>query len=213
MNARYPIGQFEKPDFISKPELSGWIRIIAGFPAEIASEVLSLTAEKLDTPYRDGGWTVRQVVHHCADSHMNAFIRFKMALTETDPIIKPYYEAIWAELPDSKIRLEPSLNILKGLHERWTKLLESLFRTYRRLCYPTSFTCGTLVPIKTYLNGYHIKKFSFPNLKLSVALFKKARNNCLNIQPLTPSKPPPSPTAPAAFHKYVPNASGPFYGK
>lgn len=126
MNARYPIGQFEKPDFISKLELSGWIRIIAGFPAEIASEVLSLTAEKLDTPYRDGGWTVRQVVHHCADSHMNAFIRFKMALTETDPIIKPYYEAIWAELPDSKIRLEPSLNILKGLHERWTKLLESL---------------------------------------------------------------------------------------
>ncbi|MFC3199601.1 DinB family protein [Parapedobacter deserti] len=74
----------------SKQELSGWIRIIAGFPKKIASEVLSLTDGQLDTPYRNGGWTVRQVVHHCADSHMNAFIRFKLALTETDPIIKPY---------------------------------------------------------------------------------------------------------------------------
>lgn len=126
MDVRYPIGQFEKPNLINKQELSGWIRTIAGFPKEIASEVLSLTDEQLDTPYRDGGWTVRQVVHHCADSHMNAFIRFKLALTETDPIIKPYYEALWAELPDSKIHLEPSLNLLKGLHERWSKLLESL---------------------------------------------------------------------------------------
>ena len=126
MDVRYPIGQFEKPNLINKQELSGWIRIIAGFPEEIASEVLSLTDEQLDTPYRDGGWTVRQVVHHCADSHMNAFIRFKLALTETDPIIKPYYEALWAELPDSKIHLESSLNLLKGLHERWRKLLESL---------------------------------------------------------------------------------------
>lgn len=126
MDVRYPIGQFEKPNFINKQELSGWIRIIAEFPQEIASEVLSLTDEQLDTPYRDGGWTVRQVVHHCADSHMNAFIRFKLALTETNPTIKPYYEALWAELPDSKIQLEPSLNLLKGLHERWSKLLESL---------------------------------------------------------------------------------------
>ncbi|WP_240768519.1 YfiT family bacillithiol transferase [Olivibacter sp. XZL3] len=126
MDLRYPIGQFEKPNLIGKQELSSWMETIALFPKEIAQEVTTLTDEQLDTPYRDGGWTVRQVVHHCADSHMNAFIRFKLALTETDPIIKPYHEALWAELPDSKIHLEPSLNLLKGLHERWSKLLESL---------------------------------------------------------------------------------------
>jgi len=126
MDVRYPIGNFEKPKQIGKQELSGWIRIIAGFPEEIAREVLSLTDEQLETPYREGGWMVRQVVHHCADSHMNAFIRFKLALTETSPLIKPYHEALWAALPDSKIHLEPSLNLLRGLHERWSKLLESL---------------------------------------------------------------------------------------
>ncbi len=126
MDLRYPIGRFKKPKLITKQELSSCIGVIAGFPQEINKEVLSLTDEQLDTPYRKDGWTVRQVVHHCADSHMNAFIRFKLALTETNPVIKPYREALWAALPDSTTHLAPSLSLLKGLHERWGILLESL---------------------------------------------------------------------------------------
>lgn len=126
MDLRYPIGRFETPKRINKQELSRCIRVIAGFPKEIAMEVLTLTEEQLSTPYRKDGWTVRQVVHHCADSHMNAFIRCKLALTEESPVIKPYHEGLWAELPDSATHLEPSLNLLIGLHERWVILLESL---------------------------------------------------------------------------------------
>ena len=126
MDLRYPIGKFEKPELIDDKQLSDWIKIIADFPREIIRETELLTTEQLNTPYREGGWTIRQVVHHCADSHMNAFMRFKLALTETDPVIRPYHEALWAELPDCSLALEPSYNVLKGLHERWSKLLESL---------------------------------------------------------------------------------------
>src|SRR5690606_7067492 len=126
MDLRYPIGKFEKPTTISAQDLSSWMDTIAAFPARIAKEVLSLTDEQLDTPYREGGWTVRQVVHHCADSHTNAMIRFKLAITEPSPVIKPYEEALWAQLPDSKSPLAPSLSILEGLHERWNVLLRSL---------------------------------------------------------------------------------------
>src|SRR5690606_32611873 len=97
MDLRYPIGKFEKPTTISAQDLSSWMDTIAAFPARIAKEVLSLTDEQLDTPYREGGWTVRQVVHHCADSHTNAMIRFKLAITEPSPVIKPYEEALWAQ--------------------------------------------------------------------------------------------------------------------
>ncbi len=123
---RYPIGTFERPEHIDEQQLSEWIKIIADFPQEIRRATRSLTDEQLNTPYREGGWTIRQVVHHCADSHMNAFIRFKLALTEANPVIRPYKEALWAELPDSKLPVEPSLRLLEGLHERWTTLLESL---------------------------------------------------------------------------------------
>lgn len=126
MDLRYPIGKFEKPTTIGAQNLSDWMDTIAVFPAHIAKEVLPLSDEQLDTPYREGGWTVRQVVHHCADSHMNAVMRFKLALTEPNPIVKPYEEALWAQLPDSKIPVAPSLGIIKGLHERWSVLLRAL---------------------------------------------------------------------------------------
>lgn len=125
-NASYPIGKFERPDVITREDLSNWIETIARFPRNLEKEVSTLSPAQLDTPYRTDGWTVRQVVHHCADSHMNAFIRLKLTLTESNPVIKPYHQALWAELPDSAMPVEPSLNLLKGLHQRLSKLLESL---------------------------------------------------------------------------------------
>ncbi len=124
---RYPIGQFDKPPVITTNILENWIETIGSFPELLSLEVALLSDEQLDTPYREGGWTIRQVVHHCADSHMNAFVRFKLALTEDNPVIKPYDEASWAELSDSKsLPVAPSLIILKGLHYRWHTLLKSL---------------------------------------------------------------------------------------
>lgn len=122
---KFPIGHFVKPAKISDEILSEWILDIETFPEKIKNEVAHLTDEQLDTEYRPDGWTIRQVVHHCADSHMNSFIRFKLTFTEDKPIIKPYYEDRWAELVDSKtFSIDSSLKILEGLHQRWTILLK-----------------------------------------------------------------------------------------
>jgi hypothetical protein len=124
---KYPIGHYAKPAVITKNILEAYIGTIAGFPEKIASETRHLSADKLDNPYREGGWTIRQVVNHCADSHMNAYTRHKLALSEDTPTIKPYFEAIWAEFPDSlSMPIEPALSLLKGMHGRWVVLLQSL---------------------------------------------------------------------------------------
>ncbi len=124
---RYPIGRFAIPDVIDHTLLNDWIKTITDFPARLKSEVGDLTDDMLEKRYRPEGWTIRQVVHHCADSHMNSFIRFKLALTEEDPTIKLYEETLWAELPDAKnIPIESSVKLLEGLHERWGILLKSL---------------------------------------------------------------------------------------
>jgi len=124
---RFPIGRFKKPDIISKELMELWIGGIESFPARLKKEVVDLNEEQLDTPYRENGWTIRQVVHHCADSHMNAFTRLKLTLTEEKPVIKPYLEEKWAELADGKtMPIEPSLQMLEGIHTRWTVLLNSL---------------------------------------------------------------------------------------
>ncbi|GAA5038738.1 putative metal-dependent hydrolase [Marivirga lumbricoides] len=106
--------------------LDEFITDISSFPVRLRNEVQHLNSEQLNIPYRPGGWTIRQLVHHCADSHMNSLMRFKLALTEDQPVIKPYFEDRWAELPDSKMEIEPALQILEGLHARWTTLLKSL---------------------------------------------------------------------------------------
>lgn len=124
---RYPIGPFNSPNNVSFDQLDQYIDRIQSFPQRLTDEVLYLQDKQLDTPYREDGWTIRQVIHHCADSHMNSFIRFKLALTEEKPTIKPYREERWAELSDATtLPIEHSLILLKGLHARWTALLKSL---------------------------------------------------------------------------------------
>ncbi|ASS49493.1 MAG: metal-dependent hydrolase [Candidatus Fluviicola riflensis] len=124
---KFPIGQFDKPTTITHDILEQWIDDISTFPARLTSEVIHLTDEQLDTHYRPDGWTIRQVVHHCADSHMNSLTRLKLTLTEDGPTIKPYFEERWAELADTKnMPIQSSLKMLEGIHERWTVLLKNL---------------------------------------------------------------------------------------
>jgi hypothetical protein len=124
---RYPIGDFQRPASITGAQRVEYIDAIAETPARMNSAVAGLTPAQLDTPYRPGGWTVRQLVHHVPDSHMNAYVRWKLALTEDDPTIKTYEEARWAELADSKTTsVETSLALLEHLHQRWVNLLRSL---------------------------------------------------------------------------------------
>lgn len=124
---KFPIGKFEKPTIITKDILTKWISDISTFPIRLLNEVVDLTDEQLDTQYRPNGWTIRQVIHHCADSHMNSLIRLKLALTEDQPTIKPYFEERWAELLDTKnMPIQPSLKMIEGIHERWAVLLNNL---------------------------------------------------------------------------------------
>jgi hypothetical protein len=124
---RFPIGKFESPQVLTQELMDGYIKDIETFPARLKQAVNGLNDSQLDTPYRPDGWTIRQVINHCADSHMNSLIRFKLALTEDNPTIKPYYEERWAELADSKtMPIAPALLLLEGLHQRWTVLLHSL---------------------------------------------------------------------------------------
>ncbi len=123
---RYPIGKPERPEQLTEEQRRAYIAAIAETPAKLRAAVAGLNQQQLDTPYRPGGWTVRQVVHHLPDSHMNAYVRFKLALTENEPTIKPYQEAAWANLPDSKGPIEPSLALLDSLHQRWIELLGTL---------------------------------------------------------------------------------------
>jgi hypothetical protein len=123
---KYPIGRFKLPESIDSASISEAIQTLKSFPSLIFTTVSPFSPEQLDTPYRPGGWTVRQLVHHCSDSHMNAFIRFKLALTEDNPTIKPYDEAEWAKLPDSNLPIEPALEVIKAIHLKWVTLLESM---------------------------------------------------------------------------------------
>lgn len=124
---RFPVGRFVRPAALTPAERAEAIEAVAAAPAAMRAAVSGLTDAQLDTPYREGGWTARQVVHHVPDSHMNAYVRFKLALTEDVPTIKPYDEAAWAELEDGKSKLvEQSLNLLDSLHARWVFLLRRM---------------------------------------------------------------------------------------
>ena len=124
---RYPIGRFAPPPAYSSELRIGFIDQIAALPEQLRAAVKSLNASQLQTPYREGGWTVTQVVHHLPDSHVNAYVRFRLAVTEESPTIKPYDEGRWAELADATSPdIAASLNLVEALHQRWTVLLKSL---------------------------------------------------------------------------------------
>ena len=124
---KYPIGQFNCPKEITPIHLQEWIQTLEDFPNDLERLVEHLSDEQLDTPYRDGGWTIRQVVHHVSDSHHHSYIRFKWALTEDKPVIKYYYEQLWAELPDAKnAPIKMSLDHLKAVHYKLVYLLRTL---------------------------------------------------------------------------------------
>ena len=126
-NLRYPIGKYCPPEVIDKDQRALWIRELDDLPGRLRREVVDLDDPHLDTPYREGGWTARQVVHHVADSHINSYARFRLALTEDTPAIKAYEEAAWAELKDAKsAQVELSLVLLDALHRRWVILLRSM---------------------------------------------------------------------------------------
>jgi len=124
---RYPIGTYVSPESSTHQERAAWIAEIASTPARVRAAVAGLSDSQLDTPYRDGGWTVRQVVHHMGDSHLVAFTRMKFALTEENPVAKSYDEERWAELPDYiSTPLEVSLTLLDAMHARWAALMKGL---------------------------------------------------------------------------------------
>jgi uncharacterized damage-inducible protein DinB len=124
---RYPIGKFSFEGPLTAEQKKQYLNDIEQTPARLRTAVRGLSDEQLNTPYRDGGWTVRQLAHHAPDSHMNAYIRFKLALTEDEPTIRPYMEDRWAELPESKqAPIDVSLALLDSLHERWALVLRNI---------------------------------------------------------------------------------------
>jgi hypothetical protein len=151
---KYPIGRFQQPDKIDKHHLEAWIDTIEKFPKNLTNEVVDLSTSDLEKQYRPDGWTIRQVVNHCADSHMNSLTRFKLALTEDTPTIKPYHENLWADLSDSKdFPIQSALKMLEGLHERWVYLLRNLSDAEldRRFRHPDA---NELITLKTNIGIY-----------------------------------------------------------
>jgi hypothetical protein len=126
-NLKFPIGEFTAPEIISAQDIKNWVSDIESLPAQLTEVIAKLSSQQLDKPYRPGGWTGKQVVHHIADSHINAFIRFKLTLTEDKPTIKPYEQDKWVALSDvTNAPISLSVDLIKNLHARLTILLKSL---------------------------------------------------------------------------------------
>lgn len=158
---RYPAGRFQRPDAVTPELLRTWTDEIAALPAELRSSVAGLSDEQLDTPYRPDGWTVRQVVHHVADSHINSYTRFRLALTENEPLIKPYDEARWAELEDARtMPVSVSLALIDALHERWTVLLRSMDPSQFERCFRHpelgKLTLGVTAALYAWHSRHHL---------------------------------------------------------
>jgi len=163
---KYPIGKRIYTGSLSTGELTVCFNDIESLPKRLRHEVEHLTPKQLNTPYRAGGWTVRQVVHHLSDSHMNAFMRCKLMLTENEPTIKPYVEAAWASTNDCILMpIEPGLDLLKALHCRWLVLLRSvtvddLKKTYIHPQYGKIFTLREVISLYAWHSNHHLAHIS-----------------------------------------------------
>lgn len=158
---KYPVGRFDAAAEVPHSQRAALIDSIAATPSRLREAVRGLDDAQLDTPYREGGWTVRQVVHHVPDSHLNAYTRFRLALTEDSPTIRPYNEAEWARLPDAATApVELSLTLLEAVHARWDLLLRALTEdAYRRpLLHPENgpMTIGTLLRMYEWHGRHHV---------------------------------------------------------
>ena len=161
MDPRYPVGKFEPRLSLTATERRKAIDTIAAAPRKMRDAIRGLDDQQLDTPYRDGGWTVRQVVHHVPDSHLNGYVRTKLALTEAMPTIKPYEEDAWAKLGDSRdTPIETSLTMLDSLHKRWETLLRSLEesdfqRKFRHPAYEDELTVDWILAMYDWHGRHH----------------------------------------------------------
>jgi uncharacterized damage-inducible protein DinB len=158
---RYPVGKFDRRDTLTADDRRTLLQQIAEAPARMREAVRGLDERQLDTPYRDGGWTVRQVVHHVPDSHLNAYCRLKLALTEDEPLIKPYDEAAWATLADGQdTPVEVSLTLLESLHARWMRIWDSMAEAdfARRLNHPENgmMTMDMLLGMYAWHGRHHV---------------------------------------------------------
>ena len=159
---RYPVGRFDWDSPISEADRPQLVALIAETPGNLRKAVAGLSRDQLETPYRPGGWTVKQVAHHVPDSHMNAYCRFKLGLTEDEPTIKPYNEASWAELADTRrVPIEVSLDLLDALHLRWVALLRSMDpsdfrRAVRHPEYDRIMTLDQLLGLYAWHGRHHV---------------------------------------------------------
>jgi hypothetical protein len=165
---QYPIGRFHAPESYSDSLLHGWITDLENFPLVLQKALATLRPRQLDLPYRPGGWTRRQVVHHLCDSHMNGFLRHKHTLASEDPVILPYPEALFSEMADSKnFPVEPALLLLQGLHAKWAALVKNLpanawLRTYRHPQYNRQYTLRESLGNYVWHGKHHIAHLLLP---------------------------------------------------
>jgi len=159
---QYPIGRFDKTRTYSDSDITYGISYLKDYPAILEDTVKNLSDEALAQIYRPGGWNIRQLVHHLADSHSNMYIRIKCALTEDNPTIKGYNEGDWAELPDSKLPIDPSLKMLSGIHQRLAALLDKnadslLEKSYFHAGYNFTYTLRTVIPLYQWHSEHHLE--------------------------------------------------------
>lgn len=159
-NLQYPIGKFTYDESASDKMTKEWIKEITSLPRRLSDLVYPLSREQLNTPYRDGGWTILQVVHHLGDSHMNGYLRTKLALTEENPVMQLYDQTKWAELEDYKLKMDDSIQLIYGLHKRWARVLHAIKpdQMKRTLQHPKSgtWTIRKLIALYAWHSNHHL---------------------------------------------------------
>ena len=171
---KYPIGRFSAPEHINSNQISDSITYLTNFPTYLDEAVKDMTIPAQENSYRPGGWTIKQVIHHLADSHMSAFSRFKLALTEDNPIIKPYDEAAWANLADANLAIDSSLAIIKAIHYKWSVLLKSMDnadfqRTYFHPEKQRSQSLAEVTLMYTWHSKHHLAHILLPEFAKAVS--------------------------------------------